>query len=164
MAPFRTTFIVRFGDVDSAGIVYYPRYAHYFHIGMERFFQEALGIDYADLVAGRQFGLPIVRLETDFRSPLRYGDRVEMEISIGRIGTTSVEWFYGLRREADGEVVASARTVTVATDLEALRKLEVPDWLRSGLEGRRARKDLEVAQAPQGRGDSSATSRDRRRS
>jgi len=25
MAPFRTTFIVRFGDVDSAGIVYYLR-------------------------------------------------------------------------------------------------------------------------------------------
>ena len=135
MEPFRTTFIVRFGDVDSAGIVYYPRYPHYFHIGMERFFQEALGIDYADLVAGQQFGLPIVRLETDFRTPLRYGDRVEMEITIGRIGTTSVEWFYSLRRQSDGEVAASARTVTVATNLETIEKVEVPDWLRRGLGG-----------------------------
>ena len=36
MIPFRTTLVVRFGDVDSAGIVYYPRYPHYLHVGMER--------------------------------------------------------------------------------------------------------------------------------
>lgn len=128
--PFRTTLIVRFGDVDSAGIVYYPRYPHYLHIGMERYFQEVLGIDYADLTVRRRFGLPTVHLEVDFKSPLRYGDRIEMEIVIGRIGTTSVEWLYSLRRESDGEIVATARTVTVATNLETIDKVEVPEWLR----------------------------------
>jgi 4-hydroxybenzoyl-CoA thioesterase len=133
MQPFRTTLIVRFGDVDSAGIVYYPRYPHYLHVGMERFFQEVLGKDYADLTVGEKFGLPTVRLEVDFRSPLRYGDRIEMEIEAGKIGTTSIEWLYTLRRESDGEVAATARTVTVATNLEALEKVEVPAWLRRGL-------------------------------
>jgi 4-hydroxybenzoyl-CoA thioesterase len=136
MQPFRTTLIVRFGDVDSAGIVYYPRYPHYLHVGMERFFQEVLGKDYADLTVGQKFGLPTVRLEVDFRSPLRYGDRVEMEIEVGKIGTTSIEWIYRLRRESDGELAATARTVTVATNLEVLEKVEVPDWLRKGLGGR----------------------------
>ena len=130
---FTTTIIVRFGDVDSAGIVYYPRYPHYLHVGMERFFQEVLGVDYADLVAGQRFGLPIVRLEIDFKSPLRYGDRIELEISIGKIGTTSVEWLYSLRRASDGETVATARTVTVATNLETIEKVVVPEWLREGL-------------------------------
>jgi len=133
--PFHTTLIVRFGDVDSAGIVYYPRYPHYLHVGMERFFQEALGIDYADLTVGQKFGLPTVRLEVDYRSPLRYGDRVDMEIEIGRIGTTSVEWLYTLRREADGEIAGTARTVTVATDLATIEKMEVPVWLREAIGG-----------------------------
>ena len=130
---FHTTLVVRFGDVDSAGIVYYPRYAHYLHVGMERFFQGALGLDYADLTVGQQFGLPTVHLEIDYKSPLRYGDRVDMEVRIGNIGTTSVEWLYTLRRESDGEVAATARTVTVATNLEALEKLAVPQWFRQAI-------------------------------
>ncbi len=132
--PFHTTLIVRFGDVDSAGIVYYPRYPHYLHVGMERFFHEGLGIDYADLTVGQQFGLPTVHLEVDYKSPLRYGDRIDMEIEIGRIGTTSVEWLYTLRRESDGEIAATARTITVASDLEKLEKVEVPQWFRDAVD------------------------------
>lgn len=132
--PFRTTLIVRFGDVDSAGIVYYPRYPHYLHVGMERFFQDALGIDYADLTVGQQFGFPTVHLEVDYRSPLRYGDRVDMEVVVGEIGTTSVEWLYTLRRESDGEIAATARTITVASDLQKLEKVEVPQWFRDAID------------------------------
>lgn len=131
---FRTTLVVRFGDVDSAGIVYYPRYPHYLHVGMERFFQDALGIDYAELTVGKKFGFPTVHLEVDYRSPLRYGDRVDMEIAFGKIGTTSVEWLYTLRRESDGEIAATARTVTVATDLATIEKMEVPQWFRTAID------------------------------
>ena len=130
---FKTTIIVRFGDVDSAGIVYYPRYPHYLHVGMERFFDEVVGIDYAELTVERQFGLPTVRLEVDYLMPFRYGDRIEMEIAIGRVGTTSVEWLYTLRAAGEETVRTRARTVTVASDLERLEKVPVPDWLRRHL-------------------------------
>ena len=135
--PFTTTIIVRFGDVDSAGIVYYPRYAHYLHIGMERFFADVVGIDYAELTVNRKFGLPTVRLEIDFKEPFRYGDRIEMEIEIGNLGTTSVEWLYTLRSEGEEGVRARARTVTVASDLERIEKVAVPAWLRESLAGDR---------------------------
>jgi 4-hydroxybenzoyl-CoA thioesterase len=131
--PFTTTFIVRFGDVDSAGIVYYPRYAHYLHVGMERFFDQVLGIHYAELTVNRRFGLPTVRLEIDYRRPFRYGDRIEMEIEIGHVGTTSVEWLYSLRGRGEEAPRATARTVTVASDLERLEKTPVPEWLREAL-------------------------------
>ncbi len=130
---FKTTIIVRFGDIDSAGIVYYPRYPHYLHVGMERFFDEVVGIDYAELTVERQFGLPTVRLEVDYLMPFRYGDRIEMEIAIGRVGTTSVEWLYTLRAAGEETVRTRARTVTVASDLERLQKVPVPDWLRRHL-------------------------------
>ena len=38
--PFRTQVPVRFGDVDHAGIVYYPRFFIYFHEAFEDFFNE----------------------------------------------------------------------------------------------------------------------------
>ena len=130
---FTTSITVRFGDVDSAGIVYYPRYPHYLHVGMERFFAEALGVDYAELIVERHFGLPTVRLEMDYLRPLRYGDIIEMTIRIGSIGTTSVEWLYELGQQGGEDICARARTVTVATDLDKMEKVSVPDWLRSAL-------------------------------
>jgi acyl-CoA thioesterase FadM len=35
---FRSQLIIRFGDIDRAGIVYYPRFLHYFHVALEEFF------------------------------------------------------------------------------------------------------------------------------
>ena len=32
---FRTPIKVCFGDIDNAGIVYYPRFMHYFHLAIE---------------------------------------------------------------------------------------------------------------------------------
>jgi len=36
---------IRFGDIDRAGIVYYPRFLHYFHVALEEFFTSELEID-----------------------------------------------------------------------------------------------------------------------
>ena len=34
---FRSKLKIRFGDIDRAGIVYYPRFMQYFHVAMEEF-------------------------------------------------------------------------------------------------------------------------------
>ena len=43
---FRSQLKIRFGDIDRAGIVYYPRFMHYFHVALEEFFASELGIGY----------------------------------------------------------------------------------------------------------------------
>ncbi len=37
---FHTRIKVRFGDEDHAGIVYFPRFLHFFHCAFEDFFDE----------------------------------------------------------------------------------------------------------------------------
>ena len=64
--PFRSLLKIRFGDIDHAGIVYYPRFLHYFHVALEEFFGQELGIDYPLLINEHRIGLPTVHLETDF--------------------------------------------------------------------------------------------------
>jgi 4-hydroxybenzoyl-CoA thioesterase len=129
--PYRAQLKVRFADIDHAGIVYYPRFLHYFHVAMEEFFEEALGIDYPEVLERHRFGLPTVHLETDFHRPLRYGDRIEVEVEVERVGTTSVAWRYTVYRKGDPQPVAEGRTVTVGLDLDEFAKRPIPDFLRA---------------------------------
>lgn len=131
--PYRTPLTIPFGDVDSAGIVYYPRYAHYFHLAMERFFAEALQRRYPDCINEDHFGLPTVRLEVDYRRPLRYGDEAEIEVQLERAGGSSVIWRFRIIG-AHGAVCTEARVVTVALDLDCFEKVSIPEWLRQRLE------------------------------
>lgn len=130
---FRARQKVRFGDVDHAGIVYYPRFIHYFHVAMEEFFGEALGIDYPRVLDGERYGLPTVHLEVDFRRPLRYGDAIEVEVEVEAIGRTSVTWRYRVFRPDEDEAVAEARAVTAGIDMDSFRPRPVPDWFRQAV-------------------------------
>ena len=60
---FRTQIRVCFSDIDNAGIVYYPRFLHYFHLAMEELFTSELGIDYADVLHIRNVSFPTVHVE-----------------------------------------------------------------------------------------------------
>ena len=126
---------VCFGDIDNAGIVYYPRFMHYFHLAMEEFFPIELGIDYADVLHKRNVSLPTVHLESDFRRKLRYGDQINMEVRVIHIGRSSITWGYkGYRLAGEEEVVVvEGQNVTVCVRTDTFEKIDVPEWLRKGL-------------------------------
>ncbi len=131
--PFRASIKVSFSDIDNAGIVYYPRFIHYFHLAMEEFFASEMGIEYADVLHQHNLSLPTVHLESDFRRRLRYGDRISMEVRVIHIGQSSITWGYrGYRGEAE-EMVVEGQNVTVCVKTDTFEKIEVPEWLRHGL-------------------------------
>lgn len=124
---------VRFGDLDSAGVVYYPRYLHFCHVGMEEYFRHVVGIEYPTFVGERHLGLPAVRTEVDHRRPIRYRDEVELEVAVERVGAASVEWRHRFLHPGAAEPATEARVVTVLVDLRTFVKVQVPDWLRTRL-------------------------------
>jgi 4-hydroxybenzoyl-CoA thioesterase len=137
---------VRFSDIDHAGIVYYPRFLHYFHLAFEEFFISELGIDFAEVIDRRNLSFPTVHVEADFRRRLRYGDRIDIELRVLDVGRTSITWCYrgylrsGLEGdEGDGELVVEGKNVTVCMSSDTYEKTEVPAWLREGLEDYRSR-------------------------
>lgn len=137
-APFRARLKVRFGDIDHAGIVYYPRFLHYFHVALEEFFTEVVQVEYHTVINEHRIGLPSVRLQIDFRSPLRFGDEIDVEVCGLELGTTSVTWSYAVWK-ADGSLAAEATIVTVSLDMDRFEKRPLPDWLRASFEAYRAR-------------------------
>jgi 4-hydroxybenzoyl-CoA thioesterase len=132
---FRKPIKVCFGDIDNAGIVYYPRFMHYFHLALEEFFPVELGVDYADVLHKRNVSLPTVHLESDFRRKLRYGDQINMEVRVIHMGRSSITWGYkGYRLSMEEEVVVvEGQNVTVCVRTDTFEKVEVPEWLRKGL-------------------------------
>jgi 4-hydroxybenzoyl-CoA thioesterase len=131
---FRSLLKVRFGDIDHAGIVYYPRFLHYFHVALEEFFGSQVDVDYATVINEHRVGLPTVHLETDFYRPLRYGEQIEIEVNVVNLGRTSITWKYTVYVEGEAEPAIEGSNVTVCLDMETFKKREIPDWLREKLE------------------------------
>jgi len=131
---FRAHLKVCFGDIDNAGIVYYPRFLHYFHVALEDFFSDELGIEYATVLRKYRLAFPTVHLESDFRRPLRFGDHIEVEVKVIDIGRTSITWGYTAYRRGEEEVVVEGHNTTVSMNMDTFTKMEIPDWLRTALE------------------------------
>ena len=130
MPAFTTPVKVRFSDIDHAGIVYYPRIIHYFHLAFEEFFGECAGMHYARVLDDWKVGFPAVKAEVEFRQPLSYGDAVDVEVTIDHIGKSSLVTRYRVRKQGSEELVAEGTVTTVTVDMDSFRPCPMPDRLR----------------------------------
>jgi len=131
---FSHEITVRFGDIDQARVVYYPVFFHYLHETFEEWFDKALGASYPQLVVKENIGFPSVRVETEFRKPLPYGERVRVELRLLEVGTRSITVEYHVVRLSDGETSARARVTTVAVDNDTFRSVPIPAHWRERFE------------------------------
>lgn len=122
---------IRFADVDAAGIVYYPRFFHYYHSAFEEFFGLTHGTPYPEWIEKRRVGFPTRHLEADFQAPLRYGQDLSIAIHLPRIGERSVDFHFEARTP---ETAAWARITKVCVDMDTLKPCPLPDDLRPVLE------------------------------
>jgi 4-hydroxybenzoyl-CoA thioesterase len=133
---FTFTTPVRFADVDHAGIVYYPRFFHLFHLAFEELWRQRLGPRaYSELLDHERVGFPAVRAECDFKAPLRFGDTAEIEVGVTRLGKTSLTFSYRVYRAAEPDrartLSAEGRVVCAVVDLARFVAIEVPDRIQN---------------------------------
>jgi 4-hydroxybenzoyl-CoA thioesterase len=124
---------VRFEDVDAAQIVFFARFFGYCHDALEAFFAELEG-GYSNLVMHRHVGFPAVHVESDFKSPLKYGDTARIAVSVTKIGTKSATFRFDITRNATTTAVATVIIVHAITDLTKLRAIDIPADVRALLE------------------------------
>ncbi len=121
---------VRFGDIDHAGIAYYPNLYHYLHVAFEEFFEDYIGIPYPDLIDRERIGFPTVRVETEFLGPIRYGETLAIGITIPRIGTTSADILFEARVDPASPPRFRSRQTVVAVDMRNFRPVPIPPRLK----------------------------------
>lgn len=124
---FTTSILVRFGDLDGAGIAYYPNLVNFLHEAFEDFFKGHVGRPYPEVYKGG-IGFPTVKVEMEFFAPVHYGDQVEVGVAVERIGRSSVLIRY--EGSVGGRPVFRARNIAVTVDMKSFRATPIPDWLR----------------------------------
>ena len=64
----------------------------------EKFF-ESLGLPISTVLADSEFTFPLVHAESDYKAVLEAGDKIAIEISVLKIGETSVSFAYTITKE-----------------------------------------------------------------
>jgi 4-hydroxybenzoyl-CoA thioesterase len=122
--------MIQFHHCDPAGIVFYPQYFVILSESKEEFLTH-IGHPMHRMINQQRRGWPMVRLETDFKRRSRYGDRVEIDIELFKIGGSSLGVQYTLRGD-DGDRVL-VKSIIVLTDLESGQPVPIADDMRAAL-------------------------------
>jgi 4-hydroxybenzoyl-CoA thioesterase len=128
---------VRFSDIDHAGIVYFPRFFHLFHLAFEELWRARMGPRaYVELLDRDRIGFPAVHARCDFKAPLRFGDTAEIELSVARLGGTSITFHYRVYRAGEPErtLCADGQVVCAVVDLARFVAVPTPDRVIAILE------------------------------
>ncbi|MGE0713003.1 MAG: acyl-CoA thioesterase [Planctomycetota bacterium] len=141
-APFVHRLVVRFHEIDRAGIVYFGRVFEYCHVTYEEMLGQALeaSLEAAEGGALERFFeqstwlMPLVHAEADYKAPMRLGDALEVELRVERLGRSAVTFGYRVVG-AGGRVHATAKLVHACVERGSFAKLLVPGSLVAGLEG-----------------------------
>ena len=120
---------VRFRDLDALGHVNNAVYLTYFESARMAFWMQVMGK--ADLTG---MNMILARAEIDFRSPLVFGESVEIGVGCTSIGRSSFVLEQDMHDRASSRLVAQARKVLVHYDYAVLRSLPLTDEMRRKLE------------------------------
>jgi 1,4-dihydroxy-2-naphthoyl-CoA hydrolase len=126
--------LVRFQDVDAASTIFFPRVLEYFadaYLGL----LTAAGLDVPRMLRERIAAAPLRHAEADFLEPLFFGDEVEVEIVMAKLGRSSVSFGHRLKNAA-GRAAAVGYTTHVFVDGKSFQPIELPKELAAYLEAK----------------------------
>lgn len=118
---------VRFGEVDSMGIVWHGNYVKYIEEGRESFGKK-YGISYLDIYANNVMA-PVVNMNIDFKKQVQYGDVLVIETEFINKVAAKFVFNYKIFRKSDKELVATAQSTQVFIDLNKEMILYPPNFV-----------------------------------
>lgn len=123
---------VQLHHTDAAGVLFF---SHQFTLAHDAYqsFMHHIGLPLNYFIDRAAYFLPIIHAKADYKSPLHVGQKLKIEVAVHHIGHTSFVLHYHLYTEKDqhcGEV----ETVHVSMDRKNLKKIDLPEELRSKLE------------------------------
>lgn len=123
---------VRMHDTDMAGILYFPRQFRFAHDALEDFLA-TLGYTFDQVFHREKFVFVIVHAEADYLAPLRVGDKLEIQVTVGHIGQTSFTICYNIYK-TDKTLAGTAKTVHVTLESDTRKKIPIPDIFKKLIE------------------------------
>lgn len=128
--------LIRFHHCDPAGIVFYPQFFYLLHEVQEDFLAH-IGFPEHELI-NCGVGVPIVDMKTEFLGMCRNGDRLQMSLTLTKVGNASIGMQYeiaGQQSKPDGQpdIRLRAHGVIVYSEVPQGKTRRIPDDLRAAL-------------------------------
>ena len=121
----RTTFRVRFSEIDSMQIVWHGEYVRYFEDGREAFGNSMVGL-YEYYREG--YMVPIVDLTCQFKQSLSFGEEAIVETRYIACEAAKIKFEYIIYRATDQSIVATGSTIQVFLNLNKELELMNPPF------------------------------------
>ena len=134
LVPFRVRRRVEFRDTDAAGIVHFSAFFPMMEAA-EHELLRSLGVAVLPAHdAASRLTFPRVAVSCSFQGPARFEDWLDIDVSVAKIGQTSITYHFGIHCE-DRPIATGQFTVVCCylTHGGELRKADVPESLRNQL-------------------------------
>lgn len=124
---FETDIKVRFGEVDSMGIVWHGNYVKYLEDAREAFGKK-YELGYMDVYKKHKLLIPIVKVDIDYKNRLFYGDDSIMKISLIDTPASKLIFEYELIRKSDNAIIIRALTVQIFMSKTGELEFNIPPF------------------------------------
>lgn len=126
---------VRFRDCDPLGHVNNAVYLTYLEQARFNLWKAQVGFMAKSAADNgpRGIGFILARVEVDFRAQAKYGDELDVKLSLDGFGRTSFTYTYEIVNAATGQVVTTARTVLVRFDYDTQKPTVLDDAAKAQL-------------------------------
>ncbi len=119
---------VRMYHMDAAQSFFYANLYILFHDTLEAFLKSE-GFRIEEMLHSKAYALPVVHAEGDFLIPVKTGDKLLIEMSLGRIGESSLTLLFHVL-SAEGMMVARGKIIHVTVSKATNGKIKFPQELR----------------------------------
>lgn len=85
------------------------------------------------IMSGALIDMILARTEIDYRSPVSYGERLNVFVRTSLIKRSSIVFEYAVVSRADDRVVAEAKTIVVCYDYEKMKSKPVSQEIRAAI-------------------------------
>jgi len=126
---------VRFRDCDPLGHVNNAVYLTYLEQARFNLWKAQMGFQArsASDPGPRGVGFILARVEFDYRAQAKYGDMLDIKLSLGDFGRTSFTYTYEIVDAGSGALIATAKTVLVRFDYDAQKPALLDDEAKAKL-------------------------------
>jgi 1,4-dihydroxy-2-naphthoyl-CoA hydrolase len=119
---------IKLHQTDAAGLLFFSHQFEIVHDAYESLL-EKIGFGFASLIREKDFFLPIIHAECEYKAPLFVEDLIEIQVKVEKVGKTSFTFVYKLVN-SKGILVGTARTTHVTMNKETQKKITLPSDMR----------------------------------
>lgn len=131
--PFVIEEYVRWGDIDLAGIICYGAYIRFYELAETEIFRAA-GLPFREMFERYDMWLPRKVMHTEFHSPARLDERLQVVTYFSHIGRSSLTINFDVMSAVDHQLHASAYQVLVCVSRSDFAKRPLPEAVVSAAE------------------------------